>query len=387
LSPVRAVFIKELLDSLRDKKAVMSAMLFPIFGPAVIYFMMTAMISIRSEVQETAVPIQNMDNAPHLIRWLTERGVTFERFDGDARDAVEAKDKDFVLIIPDAYQKRFAESRTAYVEVVHDSSRADAQAATQRIASLIRGYNGEIAALRLITRGVSPDVMRAVEAREIEIASKQQIAARALTFIPMYIVLAAFVSGMGVAVDSTAGERERSTLEALLINPVDRSVFVTGKWLAAAGFASVGVILTMLLCVIVLQHIPLEELGLKFQVTPMQVIAMVLATFPLAFLATSMQLLLGSFAKSFKDAQSYIGFLVFLPMAPAIFTVFNPIATQTWMFAIPCLGQHLLLTDVMGGKPVPAVGYVLSAISTMIVAAGLVQVTARFFKRESIIFS
>jgi sodium transport system permease protein len=203
----------------------------------------------------------------------------------------------------------------------------------------------------------------------------------------MYIVLAAFVSGMGVAVDSTAGERERSTLEALLINPVDRSVFVTGKWLAAAGFASVGVILTMLLCVIVLQHIPLEELGLKFQVTPMQVIAMVLATFPLAFLATSMQLLLGIFAKSFKDAQSYIGFLVFLPMAPAIFTVFNPIATQTWMFAIPCLGQHLLLTDVMGGKPVPAVGYVLSAISTMIVAAGLVQVTARFFKRESIIFS
>ena len=252
MSPVRAVFIKELLDSLRDKKAVMSAMLFPIFGPAVIYFMMTAMISIRSEVQETAVPIQNMDNAPHLIRWLTERGVTFERFDGDARDAVEAKDKDFVLIIPDAYQKRFAESRTAYVEVVHDSSRADAQAATQRIASLIRGYNGEIAALRLITRGVSPDVIRAVEAREIEIASKQQIAARALTFIPMYIVLAAFVSGMGVAVDSTAGERERSTLEALLINPVDRSVFVTGKWLAAAGFASVGVILTMLLCVIVL---------------------------------------------------------------------------------------------------------------------------------------
>lgn len=387
MHPISTVFRKEAIDGLRDKKALLSAMLFPLFGPLLVYFMMTALINIRSSADELTVPVMDMDNAPFLIQYLREHGVRIESFEGDAQEAVTSQDKEFVLIIPEAYQASQAAGKPAVVELVSDSSRTDASASVQRVQQLIRNYSNNVAALRLIARGVAPEVMQVIRVANIEIASKQQIAARALTFIPMYIVLAAFVSGMGIAVDSTAGERERSTLEALLIHPVERVNIVLGKWLAASSFAAFGMITTLLLCLIALANVPLEMIGLTYSVRPAQIVGMIASTLPLAFLATSMQVLLGIFAKSFKDAQSYIGLLVMLPIAPAMFTMFNPVATKTWMFAIPGLSQHLLLTDVMGGKDPTMLGYLLAAVTTLILSLVFVSITARLFNRESVVFT
>lgn len=387
MHPIATVFRKEAVDGLRDKKALMSAMLFPVLGPVLVYVLLNAMINIRASSDELTVPVVGMDNAPFLMQYMRERGVRLEAFDGDAREAVETQDQEFVLIIPDAYQQQHAGGYAAVVELVSDSSRTDAQSSVRRVRGLIRGYSQNIAALRLIARGVSPEVMRVVTVADIEIASKQQIAAQALTFVPMYIILAAFVSGMGIAVDATAGERERSTLEALLIHPVDGVYIVIGKWLAASAFAAFGMLLTLALSLTALSQVPLEQIGLTYSVRAPQIVGMIASTAPLAFLATSMQTLLGIFAKSFKDAQSYIGILVMLPIAPAMFTMFNPVVTKTWMFAIPGLSQHLLLTDVMGGKEPPFIAYVLAAVTTLVLAMLFVSITARLFKREAVLFT
>ena len=387
MHPIATVFRKESIDGLRDKKALMSAMLFPVFGPVLIYFLLNAMINIRTSGDELTMPVVGMDNAPFLMQYMRERGVRLERFDGDAKAAVEDQAQEFVLIIPDAYQQQHADGRAAVVELVSDSSRPDAQSSVRRVRGMIRGYSQNIAALRLIARGVSPEVMRVVTVADIEIASKQQIAAQALTFVPMYIVLAAFVSGMGIAVDATAGERERSTLEALLIHPVDGVYIVLGKWLAASAFAAFGMLLTLILSLAVLSQVPLEQIALTYSVRAPQIAGMIASTLPLAFLATSMQTLLGIFAKSFKDAQSYIGILVMLPIAPAMITMFNPVVTKTWMFAIPGFSQHLLLTDVMGGKEPEFIAYVLAALTTFVLAMLFVSLTARLFKREAVLFT
>jgi len=300
---------------------------------------------------------------------------------------VSNQSEELVLVIPDNFAARIAEAKTSYVELVSDSSRNDSRITVARVRSLVRGYNSELASLRLIVRGVSPEVMSVISIVDSEVASQQEIATSVLSFIPIYIVLAAFISGMGIAVDSTAGERERKTFEALLINPVSRLQIVLGKWVAATLFAVLGMSLTLVLCMLVMSYVQIEELGLRFHVSALQVIAMLLATLPLAFLATSMQMLVGIFAKSFKDAQSYIGFLVLLPMLPGLYTMFNPIKTETWMYAVPMLGQHLLLTDVMGGVAVPVVGYFLSPMAVLLLCFVFSAITARLFKRESIIFS
>lgn len=385
--PIWVVFGKEMRDGRRDRRAVISALMFPILGPVLVYFMMTSIIHIRTEAKTTEVPIKGMDNAPGLVQWLREHDVRIESFSGDPKAAVKARDKELVLVIPDDYQARFGEAKPALVELVHDGSRTDSRATVNRIQRLVNHYNGQMAGLRLVVRGVAPSIMQVVDVQEIDVASKQQRAAAALNFIPMYIMLAAFISGMGLAIDSTAGERERKSLEALLINPVERFHIVTGKWFAASVFASVGMSLTAALCIAAMLQVPLQELGLSFSVTPLQLAAIIFATFPLGFLATALQLFLGMFAKSFKDAQSYMGLLVILPVVPSMFTLFNPIATQPWMYAVPMLGQQLLLVDLIGGKSIPVMAYFYSASSCLVLGFAVVLWTARLFQRESIITS
>lgn len=387
MMPFRVVLAKECLDGVRDRRAVISALIFPLLAPFLVYFLIYTMIEMRSQDKGLVVAVQGAEHAPHLLDWLTERGVEFSMPTGDPRLLVSTQAVALLLVVPEDFAARLDGTKTAYVELVSDSSRTDARVAVARVRHLVRSYNAELAALRLIARGVSPAVMNAVEVVDEEVASKQEIATAVLGFIPIYIVLAAFISGMGIAVDSTAGERERKTFESLLINPVSRLQIVLGKWVAATVFAVLGMSMTLILCMLVMSYVQLEALGLRFQVSPWQVVAMLLATLPLAFLATSMQMLVGIFAKSFKDAQSYIGFLVLLPMLPGLYTTFNPINTETWMYAVPMLGQHLLLTDVMGGVDVPVLGYFLSPLSVLLLCFVFSAITARLFKRESIIFS
>ncbi|MDZ7684878.1 MAG: ABC transporter permease subunit [Gammaproteobacteria bacterium] len=150
------------------------------------------------------------------------------------------------------------------------------------MTKLIERYSHQVASLRLIARGMSPELIQTVSIEEVDVASKQQRAAAGLSFIPLYIMMAAFVSGMGIAIDTTAGERERKSLEPLLINPVERFQIVTGKWLAASLFSTIGLVLTAVLCIVAMLQAPLEEIGLGFTVSPLQLTAMILGTAPLA---------------------------------------------------------------------------------------------------------
>lgn len=385
MHPILAVFKKEIVDGGRDRRAIMSAFIFPILAPGLVYFMLTAIIDLQDSSKSITIPVEGAEYAPALIQWLEERDVTIEDFSGDAKEAVKNKDKELVFIIPANYQEKLKELRTISIEVVQDGSRTDARPTISKAERLLRRYNREVASLRLIARGVSPEVMRGIVDTEVDVASKQERTAQALNFIPLYIILAAFVSGMGIAVDSTAGERERKTLEPLIINPVQRYQIVVGKWFASSLFSSLGMAMTLVLCIAAMLQVPLDQIGLTFHITVTQILAMLIATLPLAFLAASMQMFLGIFAKSFKDAQSYIGILTILPVIPSLYMTFKPLLTQDWMFGIPILGQHLLLVDILGGKSVPMIGYFLSAISCLIMGIGLSLLTAKLFERESII--
>ena len=386
-SPLGVVLRKELLDGGRDKRAIMSALLFPFALPVFVYFMLNAIIDIRKDLKEIELPIVGAENAPALIDWLEQRGVKFTSVDGDPIAAVTSKARDMVLVIPVDFQSRFSQSRSAAVELINDGSRASSRAEVNQVRSLINGFSTEVGALRLVSRGISPEIARPVTVQNIEVASKQQISARALNFLPMYVVMAAFICGMGVAIDSTAGERERSTLEALLLNPVDRLNIVIGKWLAASLFAAVGVVLTMVMCLLVLQRVPLEEIGLSLEVGMREMVGMLAAVLPLALMATGLQVLLGTFARSFKDAQSYIGFLILIPVLPGLLSTFYPIKSAGWMNFVPALGQHVLLMDVLGGKAPPVWGFVVAGITSVIVGLACVRLTAHLFRKERIVFA
>lgn len=381
------VFRKEIIDGVRDRRSLYSVAFSVIVGPLLVGFMFNRLAERQRSASEVEIPIVGAQNAPALIDWLRQQdGVTIVEGPEDPEQAVSEQRQDLVLIIPEEFGEQFAEAKRAEVQLVADGSRDTARPKVQRTRRLLEAYGAQIAALRLIARGVAPAIAYPINIENIEVSSAQQRAARILAFVPMFIVINAFVGGMQIATDSTAGERERGSLESLLANPVGREAFVGGKWLAAVVFAMVTMVLTTILCAAVMQRVPLQDLGIRFRFGPDIIVAALAAALPIAFFASGMQIFIASFARSFKEAQSYLGMLVMVPTLPGILTVVYPITSQIWMAPVPILGQHVLLTDVLGGKNPSPLAFVLAGVSVVALSLIFVYLTTGLFRKEKVIF-
>jgi sodium transport system permease protein len=387
LKRLGVVFRKEIVDGMRDRRALYSVAFGALVGPLFVGFMFSRIAERQREARDIEIPIVGGEHAPGLVDWLGQQeGVTITEGPANAERAVRDEDEDVVVVIPEEFGKQFSEARRAEIKLVTDGSRDKARVAARRVRALLNAYSTQMAALRLIARGVSPTLANPLRVEDVEVSTAQQRAARILSFIPLYIVLAAFTGGMQIATDSTAGERERGSLEPLLVNPVSRETFVAGKWLASVLFALVTMALTAVLCAIVMERTPLQELGVRFRLGPDTALGVAAATLPMAFFASSLQVLIASFARSFKEAQSYLSMLIMFAMLPGILPVLYPITNQLWMAPIPLLGQNVLLTDVLGGKDPGVLAFALAAASALICSIVLVYLTTRLFRKERVIF-
>jgi sodium transport system permease protein len=379
---------KELRDSFRDRRALFSIFFGAVFFPIVITVMMNRVAERSRDADRINIPVVGAENAPALIDWMRQQdGVSIIPGPDDAERAVRDKTADVVVIIPRTFAERFNASKPAQVRIVSDSSNTTAQPTVQRVRQLVAAYSAQIGSLRLITRGVSPIIANPLQVQDIEVSSAQQRAASVLSFIPLMLMIAAFTGGMQIATDSTAGERERGSLEPLLVNPVARGVLVSGKWLAAAFAAMVSVGLTTGLSVLQLRLMPLQDLGIRFELGSNEVLGMLAAILPLCPLTAAIQTYIGTFARSFKEAQSYMGVLISVMMLPALLSSLYPIADRVWMYPVPVVGQYLLLTAFLGGRGPGLLPFALSAGAAILLAILLVLMTTRLFQNERIIFA
>ena len=387
LTQTWVVIRKELRDAFRDRRALYSVLFGSLFGPVLVGLLMNGIADRQRELDDVQIPVVGLEHAPALMEWLRQQaGVTVVAGPADAGRAVRDRDEDVVVVIPDDFAASFRASKPIEVRVVSDGARNSSRPKVRRVLRLLERYSSEVAAMRLIARGVSPAVVTPLRVEEVEVSSAQQRAAVILNFIPLFIVLAAFTGGMQIATDSTAGERERGSLEPLLVNPAPRGAIASGKWLAATISAMVSVCITTTLCLILMRLIPLQDLGIRFRLGPQHVVGLLGAVLPLCLLSTAIQTYLATFARSFKEAQSYMGFLMMVPMLPGLLGSVYPIASQPWMYPVPILGQHLLLTDVLGGKAPDIRMFAAAALATMIAAALLLRLVTALLRRERIIF-
>lgn len=381
-----AVFRKEMVDAIRDRRSLLSAMLFPMLMPALITLLFNVMAERKREAYDITIPVVGAERAPDLVNFIERQGFAVEVGPEDPEAAVLARDVDFVLVIPDDYDSDFSQAKTADVELVLDGSRKEAGMAVGRVRDLVKGYSRLVGSLRLVARGVSPQLSRAVAIDEVDVASSRQRAASWLSFIPMLVIFPAFMAGMNVAIDTTAGERERSSLEPLLVHPVPRWALVAGKWLAATVFSAAGVTLTLGSLLFALSRVPLQELGIDLQLGQREALGILAVGLPLCLFASGLQVLVATFARSFKEAQTYVSMLVMLPMVPHFISSVSSLGEAWWMYLVPALGQHMVLTDVVGGEALSAGRFVAVALSSAALGLVCAAVTARLFEREQIVF-
>ena len=378
---------KEWIDGFRDRRALYGLLFGSLFGPLMIGFMFSQIARQQKSAQEIQVPVVGREHAPLLINWLTQQsGVEIIPGPADPEAAVRNRKSDFVLVIDKEFAAKFRDSRPAPVQVVSDSTSQSTRSKVSRLNSLLNSFSAETGSLRLMARGVSPVIASALKVEQLEVATSQQRAAMIFNFIPMFLVLSLFTAGMPIASDSTAGERERGSLEPLLLNPIPRWQFVAGKWLASAGSALAGMALTLAVMLIVLARLALEDLGVRNNIGAAHVLLMVAAIVPMALVAPALQIFLSCFAKSFKEAQSYLGLLMIVPTLPGIAIIFYPLTNQPWLHPVPIIGQYAMVTDILGGTAPHAVALIGATVVGALITLGLLSLATKLFSSEKIIF-
>ena len=381
------VFRKELKDWSRDRRSIISAVIGTLFGPLFVAFMFNTMASRQRQVEEVRIPIVGIEYAPALVDWLRQQsGVEIVAGPADPAEAVRTRVEDVVVVIPKDFVKKFNASKPAVVRLVADGSSQTTRPKLQRVRGILQRYNAEIGSLRLMARGVSPVVANPLGVEDVEVSSAQQRAAQILSFIPLFIMMAAFMGAMQIATDSTAGERERGSLEALLVNPAPRAAIATGKWLAGTATSMGSVLVSGGLLLLIFQSIPLQDLGFRFRLGTPHLLGTLATVLPLCTFIVAVQMYLATFAKSFKEAQSYLSLLMLVQMLPGFLATMYPVTSKSWMYFVPWVGQQVMLTDVLGGKPPTVWMFLVSALLIVALAAVAVRGTSGLLHRERIIF-
>jgi sodium transport system permease protein len=387
---ILVVLKKEIRENLRDRKAVFNSLLLaPILFPVLLIGMTWLGTSAQTERAERVleVPVVGAEQAPNLIRYLEQQGMVVKPAPEDPEALVRSQKEPVIIRIPETFGEQWQAGRPAEIEVIIDPSRPESDIPTSRVKGLLRGYSREIGMLRLQMRGVSPSVMSPLLIRDVDLSTPQSRGMLIMLFLPYILMITAFMGGMHLAIDTTAGEKERRSLEPLLINPVPRWQIMMGKLLATGIFGMASLVLTLLAFRITLPYLPLAALGvdLGLGVTAMAGILLVVA--PVALMAAALLTVMATYAKSFREAQSYMGLVVLIPMIPTLMFMSNPVKPEASMMPIPLFSQNLLIGELVRGEVVPMQWLLYSAGGTLLLTFALMAFAATLFSRPRVVFS
>jgi sodium transport system permease protein len=385
---IRIIFYKEVKDNVRDRRTLAGALLYPLIGPIMLAFIFTLLGRTSSNEADKllSLPVIGAENAPALVQFLEQHGAVIKPPPADPEAAVQAGDHEVVLIIPENYQEAFGTGRSVAVQLVKDGSRGAAQSSIRRARALLRAYSSQIGSLRLLARGIHPGITSPLAIEELNVATPQSQAANFLNMLPYFIVFSIFIGGMYLAIDTTVGERERGSLEPLLINPAARSELILGKLAATLVFTAVAIIETLLGFFVMMNVLHTESLGVTISLHINTLGILFLISIPMMLLACSLQMIIATNTKGFRDALNSLSLLMMIPALPGLFLVFVPVKEKLWMMLIPIFGQQLLINQVMRGEILNRIHLYGSAAVTIASGVLLTVLAIRMYKRESILF-
>ena len=374
------VFRKELLDALRDRRTLLMVLLSSVaMGPLVLVLLSTLVSGIEQRAEAREVVIDGRSHGPTLVNYLQRQTYTLKDApQGWEQLLKDSKLADPVLVIPPDFETSLASGTPPVVEVVGSSGNQRASTSMRRLVNLLQGYNREQAMLRLAVRGVAPSALEAVQIEERDLASAGERAAQLATLVPFFVLMAVIYGALSAALDTTAGERERGSLEPLLMNPAARGALVAGKWGAVAVLAMLIAVLSCFSFLPGQWLLKSESLAALFRFDAPEAVRFVLLLLPLAGALSAVLMAVAIRCKTFKEAQTNASFvLVGVSMLPLI-TLFNQDGEQPWHLAVPALAQITLMGRVLRGEAVGLTDHLLPLLT----CAALVAVSLAYVARQ-----
>ena len=386
-SKLLIVFVKELRETLREKRTLSLLLLFTLMYPAIIGYVMHQMVdkNTRSEREGIELAIIGGAQAPTLVSQLRQKNVTVTEVAPMDEDAIgellRARKTAAVLRLSSDFVENYGAMRPARIELWFDSA-AENGPQRRQIEEVLQAYSSNIASARLLAHGVSPAALSPIQVQRYDTGTNASRSALVIGGIIGILFFPAFMLTMSAAVDSTAGERERRSLEVLMAQPARTWELIGGKWLAASLPAVVGVTLELLLAHAILAWLPLEEIGMSWSLGWRQMLMVCLVTAPLSLLSGALYIALAMNAKSFKEAQTTLSFVMIVPLIPGFAVSALELKTALWMYLVPTLSNQTLLKELAKSSELGALPFVLTFFSSLVPALLVIAFASWRMKSE-----
>jgi len=339
---------KEIIDNLRDRRTLTTMAVSIIVGPLLLFgFLWFAEKTVKEETdliraEAMPLPVIGAEHAPNLMDWLRQNNIDILAPPADAEQSIKDGEHRVIMVVSEEFPTAFANGSTAPVRLIHDSSISGLEKiGYHTVRRALNGYSAQIGSMRLMARGVDPQIVKAIQVNISDIASPQARNAQILTMMPYLIILFIMAGGMYLAIDTTAGEREKGSLEPLLTQPVSRPTILLGKLGATIVFSALTFLMVLIGLAIAIRYMPIDMLSLS--IDAITVVRVFFSCLPFVFVGSALMVLLASFTKSYKEAQSYLGMVMLVPSLPLIMLAFlspEPSVNNMW---IPSLSQFAAL--------------------------------------------
>ena len=368
------VFRKELVDALRDRRTLFMVLLSSVaIGPLVLIALSALVAGIEKRAEERTVLVAGIEHAPTLRNYLLRQTYRVDIAPADYEQRLTSQSLgDPVLRVGKDFEAELARGEVPLVEIVSSSANQRASGSVGRLTRLLRGFSSEQAALRLALRGVAPATLEVLDVQDRDLANPQSRAARLTSMLPFFVLMAVLYGALNAALDTTAGERERGSLEPLLMNPASRLSLVLGKW---GAVSAVGMLIALLSCFSFLPAQSLlrsETLAAMFQFGLREVALMLALLAPLAAALSALMMAIAIRCKSFKEAQANNTVVILGVSLLPLVTVFNQSGEAPWHLAVPALGQVTLMNRVLKGEPIAGMEMLVPfAVCAIVAVAGL----------------
>jgi len=385
---VMVMLWKEIIDNLRDRQTVFYALMFgPIllpllFGGALVASLKQATVSFDVPAD---LAVLHSERAPNLMRFLHSNNMDVIDAPADVEASVRRGDVPIVLEVSEEFGSALSAGQPAPLVIhVNDGDKQSSKEA-RKLNALLTAYSQTINALRMQHRGIDPSVFNSINVSLQDVSSNGFRGQLLASILPFLLIVAMVMGGFYLAIDTTAGERERQSLEPLLSLPMARYKLVLGKYLAVLAFVALSSILTALSLYLVFQFLSPEAAGGVISFDAPTILKAWLLASPLVFFISAVLMTVAASTRSTKEAQTYLGLLMVFPMAPFFILQFTNLQSANITMALPMLSQYQLLERVVLQDSISATHIALSVAGTLIASALLYLAAVKLYSRENVL--
>ena len=352
LAAVLTVLRKELTDALRDRRTLVTVLVSSVLlGPLALLGVSGLVASLESRAELREVYVAGLAHAPTLQNFLERQTYTVKTPPDDYE--VQLRKSSFldpVVVVPADFETALARGDSPVVEIVSDSANQRSEAATARIERLLGAFGRERAVLNLALRGVAVQVLEPMRVEERDLANQQTRATRITGMVPYFVMMAVLYGALTAALDTTAGERERGSLEPLLMNPTERWALVVGKWGAVASVSMLIAVLSSFSFLPGQWVLRSDTLAAMFQYGLREALLFLVVLLPFAAALSAVLMAVAIRCKTFKEAQASSTIVILVTSLLPLVNVFNLGGESPWHLWVPALAQNTLMTRVLKGE-------------------------------------